>query len=102
MPKAPGPFDYVFIVAFFVVGNGLVLRAARTRAARAGDTLGIWYYITAAPLFWFFSWSSWQWLSDMTANNLWPLALVMFAIPTVICWAILGLLVRRAATRTRR
>jgi hypothetical protein len=95
--KAPGFFDYLFILAFFVVGNGAVLLAARRRARTARGLARPLYFITAAPLFWFFTYSPWLWLSDMTANNLWPIALVLYAIPTGLCWLVLSLIQRRGA-----
>jgi hypothetical protein len=93
--KPPGFFDYLFILAFFVVGNGGVLLAAYRLARKSRGLAQPLYFITAAPLYWFFTYSSWLWLSDMTANNLWPIALVAFAIPTGLCWLVLALIQRR-------
>lgn len=99
MTKPPGFGDYIFILAFFVIGNGGVLLAARSMARRATGIAQPLYFITALPLLWFFTYSSWQWLSDMTANNLWPIALVMLAVPTGIVWGIINWVQRRQRDR---
>ena len=99
LAKAPGFFDYLFILAFFVVGNGGVFLAALRMARWSRWSRGLaqpLYFITAAPLFWFFTYSCWLWLSDMTANNLWPIALVLYAIPTGLCWLVLNVIQRRS------
>jgi hypothetical protein len=95
LAKAPGFSDYLFILAFFVIGNVGTLWFVRHQSRRASGLIRSLYYITAAPMFWFFSYSAWFWLTDVTANNLWPIVLVMCAIPTALCWLVLNFIVRR-------
>ncbi len=87
----PGPGDWLFILGMFLGFNGAMLWWGRRRS-RASRGIFRWLaWLPPLPLVGLMSWFCWQWTSDMTAANLWPLALVMWGVP---CWLADRLLVR--------
>jgi len=95
--KAPGIGDYIFIVAFFFGMNALFLGLAWRKARRSVGAFRWLYYVPMLPLVYMVSTMSWHWTSDMTADNLWPLALVMVGVPCWLVWSVLRWVERRAS-----
>jgi hypothetical protein len=84
--KPPGVGDCIFFAAFFFGMNALFLWLAWRRAHRAEGMFRWLYYVPMLPLVGMVSTMSWHWTSDMTADNLWPLALMMVGFPCWVVW----------------
>ncbi len=95
MQRTPGVTDWLFNIGFFVVMNALLLGAAWLKSRRATGVFRSLYFVAVAPLV-ILVWSlSWEWLFDVTAGNLWPLALVVWGVPCWMAWLFIAWLERR-------
>ncbi|MHB1096352.1 MAG: hypothetical protein ACYC3F_09260 [Gemmatimonadaceae bacterium] len=93
--RAPSFVDHLFNLGFFVVMNSVLLGGAWLKARRARGHFRWLFYLAVAPLV-VMVWSlSWQWLFDVTAANLWPLGMMMLAVPCWIAWLFLARMARR-------
>lgn len=101
MGRAPNLSEYLTDVLFFVVTTCLFIGAAWKKSRNSAGAFRWVYYVPVAPLI-ALCWSfSWQWLFDVTAANLWPLALFLLAIPCGIVWVVISLIENRSKRQAR-
>ena len=95
MQRTPGVTDWLFIMGFLVVSMGFLLGGGWLMSGRATGVFRSLYFVAVAPLV-ILVWSlSWEWLFDVTAGNLWPLALVVWGVPCWMAWLFIAWLERR-------
>ena len=96
MHRAPGAFDLLFDVAFFYVFNGAFIALAWRKARTAAGAFRWLYFLPMAPLVVLVCRLSWDWLFDVTADNLWPLGMAFVAVPCMLGWMVLMFVEARA------
>ncbi|MBM3906744.1 MAG: hypothetical protein FJ363_01575 [Gemmatimonadetes bacterium] len=99
MQRAPGLVEHLFNLAFFLGMNALLLGAAWRRGRRARGLFRWLYYVPVAPLVMMVASLSWQWLFDVTAANLWPLGMMLLAVPCWLARLLVQWFERRSAAR---
>lgn len=99
MLRPPTLSDHLFNLAFFVVSNAVLLGAAWFRGRGARGLFRWAYFPPVAPLVVMVWMLSWQWLFDVTAANLWPLGMLMLAVPCGLAWLVVLRLERWSAQR---
>ena len=97
MNRPPTAFEMVQIVVVFFAMNSVFIWLAWRRAHRAAGAFRWLYYLPMAPLVLMVSKLCWEWTSDVTAGNLWPIGMAMLAVPCVLLWLVLMFFEARAA-----
>jgi len=98
-PPKPTASDLTFAVVFFVVVNGALVAWGMRRVRAAHGVFRILFWLPPLPLILLTSKMSWDWLHDPTADNLWPIGMVIWAVPCGILELILRALQRNARRR---
>jgi ABC-type sugar transport system permease subunit len=93
--RSPTVAEHLLNLAFFVVVNAVLLGAAWRKGRRARGLFRWLYYLPVAPLVLMVASLSWQWLSDVTAASLWPLGMMLLAVPCWLTWRAISWFERR-------
>lgn len=102
MQRAPTLPELLQIALFFFAMNSAFVWLAWRRARRAVGAFRWLYYLPMAPLVVMVSKLCWEWTSDVTAGNLWPLGMAMLAVPCALFWMILMSFEARASRGPHR